>query len=96
VSEVVGLKDVDVEDLVWEVERQCGRIQRFDDVGNGAWKGALSEGKRVVVITRLEDLPSGEDERREVLADNGIFPFFYQLSSIRRIFLLELSIDHCS
>ena len=63
-----------MKDLVREIDAQCGGILGFDDAGNGAWKEALREGKRVILTTTLEDLPVGEDERRSVLADNGMLP----------------------
>ena len=41
VAEVLGLKDVKVEDLVKEIDSQCGGILGFDEVGNGAWKETI-------------------------------------------------------
>jgi hypothetical protein len=91
VAEVVGLEDANVKDLVKEIDSQCGGVLGFDDVGSNAWKEALRGGKKVVVTTTMEELPAGEDERRELLADNGtclptflISAAFYTKSSIRK------------
>lgn len=74
VAEVLGWKDVSVQDLVMEIDSQCSGVLGFDDVGNHAWKEALREGNRVVVTTNFDALSAVEDERRKMLADNGIFP----------------------
>ena len=71
VAEVVGSKDGVVENLVREIGAQCGEVSRFEGLGDDAWKQALSDGKKVVVMVEFEDLPSAEDERRGLLADNG-------------------------
>lgn len=81
VAEVLGLKDVSVQDLVKEIDSQCGGVLGFDEVQNDAWKGALREGKRVVVTTSFDGLPALEDERREVLADNGISPNSFRVGN---------------
>ncbi|KAG0645395.1 big1 [Hyphodiscus hymeniophilus] len=70
VAEVVGLRGAIVQDLVTEIDVQCGGVLEFDEVDNSAWKEALREGKKVVITTTFEDLPSLENERMEVLADN--------------------------
>ena len=71
-AEVLGLKDVHLQDLVRLIEGQCRGILGFDEVGNGAWTKALHEGNKVVVTTTFEELPSVEGDRREALADNGM------------------------
>jgi hypothetical protein len=71
VAEVLRSKDVSIQDLVKEIDSQCGGVLGFDDATGDSWKGALNEGKRVVVTTTFDALPAVEDERRKMLADNG-------------------------
>jgi hypothetical protein len=72
VAEVLGLSHSGVDDILRLIS-SCD-VLPFDDVGNGAWKQALREGNKVLVATTFDALPALEDERREMLADNGSFP----------------------
>ena len=69
---------MNVTDLVKEIKSQCNgtEVLGFGNVesGNEAWKEKVREGKMVVLMTTLEELRGNEQERRVLLADNGLLP----------------------
>ena len=97
VSEVVGLEDISVKDLVEVIDKQCRGVLGFDNVDNGAWKDALKENKRVVVTTSLKELPAAAEFRGEALANNGISPstgLFPSIHLIPRRAISNYSLGH--
>lgn len=67
-----------MEDVVREIKSQCDGMEvlGFGNVekGNESWKERVMEGETVILMTWLEQLPGSEEERRVVLADNGLLP----------------------